>query len=51
MVYNVQLIILTVIISDEWNNESRAWQVGAGIARNDQPLIKPIPAHVSEDDF
>lgn len=41
---------------DEWHNESRTWQVGPGngnrsIARNDQPIIKPIPAHVSEDDF
>ncbi|XP_046436756.1 clusterin-associated protein 1-like isoform X2 [Daphnia pulex] len=40
---------------DEWQNESRPWQVGPGnsnrpIARN-EPLIKPIPANVSEDDF
>lgn len=40
---------------DEWQNESRPWQVGLGnsnrpIARN-EPLIKPIPANVSEDDF
>lgn len=40
---------------DEWQNESRAWQVGPGnnnrsTARN-EPLIKPIPANISEDDF
>lgn len=40
---------------DEWQNESRTWQVGPvnstrSTTRND-PLIKPIPAHVSEDDF
>lgn len=40
---------------EEWHNESRTWQLGPGsnnrsVTRNDQ-LIKPIPAHVSEDDF
>ncbi|XP_057377562.1 clusterin-associated protein 1 homolog [Daphnia carinata] len=40
---------------DEWQNESRAWQAGPGntnrsITRS-EPLIKPILANVSEDDF
>lgn len=40
---------------DEWQNESRAWQVGPGNSNRSkarsEPLIKPILANVSEDDF
>lgn len=45
---------------DDWQTELRTWDVGAphsnmkrtSAVRNDQPLLtKPIPAHVSEDDF
>ena len=45
---------------EDWQNELRTWDVGlphsntkrTSAARSDQPnLTKPIPAHVSEDDF
>lgn len=39
---------------DEWQNDARTWEVGPAPSRpvpKNEPIIKPIPAHVSEDDF
>lgn len=39
---------------DEWQNETRTWEVGPGPSRplpKNEPIIKPIHAHLSEDDF